>query len=454
MDMRARPALIAAAVACAALAAACGQARASHVAQAHTRMVAVHLPPGRTPTISGGSAPERALLRRIVRAMRPTQIESLTIAPASPQWHPVRPGDVELMATVTPGPHPHDNPLGQWETWIVGGAFRDRSSALRLPRVLVVGDGEGVMRATGGQHPQGQPPSGLTRFRHRVAAAAAASGARVVALRAGVPDGYSADMALQVADPVAFLQHRIGALQERLQRLDADGVFVALYEADGRPLYTGGESSRLTAGVGGVADPRYQSCGPSTLGGGLSLAPPLPCPSDWRPPASTPAKPPKLDGWEGGGTANGDWNGRAGITVAYRPGATGGLGFVLANPNGHPIVVESIAPAVPAGAPIRYTGARIQVPPSRARPGTAAEFGKPYGPEPAFAPVTIRPGDWIGVSLHFAVARACTAATAARTFQVDRTFVLTYRLRGETIRHRYTSVPLNLTCPAVATGSG
>jgi hypothetical protein len=80
----------------------------------------------------------------------------------------------------------------------------------------------------------------------------------------------------------------------------------------------------------------------------------------------------------------------------------------------------------------------------------------PYGREPAFAPVTVRPGDWIGVGLHFAVAHDCTAAIAGHQFTVDRTFVLTYRLLGKTVHRTYTSVPLNLTLPAAcpATGSG
>ena len=334
-------------------------------------MAAVTAPAGRIPVISGGSAAERTLLRSIVRAMRPTQIRTLTIGPATKDWHPLRPGDVAMMAGLAATSAGHRNDLGEWETWLVGGAFRDRSAALRLPRVLVIADGLGAQRATGGEHPAAETAAGLPVLRRHVQAAVAASGADVVTLRLGIPDGYSADVSLQVARPAWFLQHRLLRLQSRLQALATDGAFISLFEADGRPLFVAGGSARLTSGLGGVLDPRYGSCSPElTVGGHMTLAPPLPCPSDWRPPASTPPRPPRLYGAEAGGGASGDWNGRYGITVPYRPGATLGVGFVLANPNGHPIVVESLAPASVAGAPIRYTGARIQVPRSRADPGT------------------------------------------------------------------------------------
>ena len=419
----------------------------------------VRVAPPHTPAITGGSAAEHALLRAIVREMRPSQIRALTIEPPDGPWHPSRPGDVEILGTLAPPTRGHENSLGEWETWLVGAAFRDRSAELGLPRVLVVGEaGSGAQRATGGARPPMASPAGLPAFRRRVVAAAKASGARIVAVRVGVPDGYSADVTLQVSHPVPFLRRRLGQLQSRLAGLHGDGVFIAVYEADGRLLTVGGNSVRLSSGLGGVDDPRYASCSGvlSTLGGGAALAPPLPCPSTWRPPASTPPKRPVLRGWESGGAANGDWDGRAGITVPYRPGSTLGLGFTLANPNGHAITVESIVPETTAGGPVRYTGARIQVPPSRTRPGTAGMLEAPYGSEPAFAPVTVRPGDWIGVGLHFAVARDCTAATAGHRFTVDRTFLLTYRLQGETIRRTYTSVPLNLGLPAAcpATGSG
>ena len=224
-------------------------------------MTHVRVAPPHTPAITGGSAAERALLRTIVREMRPSQIRALTVEPPDGPWHPSAPGDVEVLATLAPATKGHENSRGEWETWLVGAAFRDRSARLGLPRVLVVAEaGSGAQRVTGGARPPAAGPSGLPAFRRRVVAAAKASGARIVAVRVGVPDGYSADVTLQVSHPVPFLRHRLGQLRSRLTGLHGDGVFIAVYEADGKVLSVGGSSVRLSSGLSGVGDPRYESC--------------------------------------------------------------------------------------------------------------------------------------------------------------------------------------------------
>ena len=444
---------IAMAVCTLALAAGCGQARSSGRAHPSHSMRPVSLPATHSPVIRGGSPAQRRLLARIVRRTRPTQIRTLRIVPATKDWHPIRPGDVELLASEAPVPHGHDNSLGDWETWMVGGAFRDRSAALGLPRVVVVGYGSGAGRVTYGTHLPPAPASGLAGFRRRVQTIAAKSGARVLDVRAGAPDGYSAAVMLQVASPAWFLRHRLSQLQLRLHRLGSDGTFIALYEADGRPLYVQGGSTRLASGLAGIPDHRYASCVPIGFGGVPTLAPPLPCPSGWRPPPTTPPRRLALHGWESGGEAE-RGSGPVGDRVAYLPGTTIGLGFVLENPNGHPVTVRAITPAVAAGAPIRYTGARIQIPRSRSDRGAAAQLGsRPYPPEPPFAPFTIRPGDWAGVNLHYAIRRACTPATAGRTMTENRTLTVTYTMQGTTHTATYENTALTIALPANCPGS-
>lgn len=428
------------------VASACGQARRSAAPSESSPMGRIAVPAAYAPVIDGGSPAERALLRRIVRAMRPTQLRTLTVEPALKQWHPLRPGDVELAATEAHVARGHDNSLGDWEAWLVGGAFRDRSASLGLPRVVVVADGSGASRVTGGRPLPAAPPNGLAAFRRRVVAAAEASGARVLFVRTAVPDGYSADVALQVAHPVWFLRRRLQPLQLRLQRLRSDGIFLALYEANGRPLFVSGQSTRLSSGLADVADRRYQSCVEVGFGGPGTLAPPLPCPSNWRPPPTTPPKRLVLQGWESGGKANGG-SGGAGNSISYLPGTTLGLGFTLENPNGHPVTVLAITPAVSKAAPIRYTGAKILIPPSRANPGMAAELQQPYSPEPPIRPFTIQPGDWVGVNLHYKIAHACTTATAGRYITENRTLTITYNLDTKTTHNTYTSLPLTITLP-------
>jgi hypothetical protein len=430
------------------VAAGCGSgvAASSHGRPATTTGVA--LASSRMPLIIGGSPAERSLLARIARAMGTSQIRKLVVTPAPGDWHPLRPGDVELTATVAATSDRNENLRGEWEAWILGGAFRDRSAALGLPRVLVVSSAGGGGRV----QPPGEslrPPAdraGLATFRRRVEAAVAGSGAHVVAVRVGAPDGYSADVTLQVSDPLAFLRHQLGPLQGRLSAVESDGTFLQLFEPDGRLLYTSGGSARLSSGLAGVADHRYETCVTVGLGGPLTLAPQLPCPSNWRPPPTTPVKPLALDGWESGGDAN-RGTGPVGDAIDYRPGTTLGLGFVLENPNGHAVTVTGIVPAVGPGNPIAFTGARIQIPPSRANSGAAAELTRPFGPEPAFRPFTIQPGDWVGVGLHYLIKPSCSAATAGTRVTENRTLRITYTLGGATIGHSYRSEAFTVTLP-------
>jgi hypothetical protein len=179
----------------------------------------------------------------------------------------------------------------------------------------------------------------------------------------------------------------------------------------------------------------------------------LPCPSSWRPPPTTPPRRLALRGWESGGEAE-RGTAAVGDRVEYLPGTTIGLGFVLENPNGHPVTVRAITPAVGAGAPIRYTGARIDVPRSRSDAGAAAELGPwPYRPQPPFAPFTIRPGDWAGINLHYAITRACTTATAGRTITENRTLTVTYTMQGRTHTATYENTALTITLPAPCPGA-
>jgi hypothetical protein len=401
-------------------------------------------------SITGGTRVERGLLKAIVHRMAPHQVASLRIGPVPREWGP-QPGDVELIGHQRPLPGERFNLRGDWEIWLLGGAFRDRSKALGQPRVLVVGGDFGAERVQPNfADPPMADPAGLPAYTSQVTALARASGAHIVSISTGRPDGYSADVTLQVAHPVWFLKHRVDALLEGLDKLHSDGTFLQLYESGGKPLLVTGGSTRLQSGLLGVEDPVYLPCIDFFFPiGGFGLAPPLPCPSTWRPPPSTPPRRLHLYGWEAGGQALGTWNGRAGISVAYRPGATFGLGLVLANPNGHPVTIKSITTDVPTqSSPIGYTGARIQIPVSRDRPGGADQLQAPYTPEPPFAPFTVQPGDWFGVGLHYAVLPACTTANAGTAVTVNRHLTVTYTLEGRTVRSTYTNVPLSVTYPA------
>lgn len=232
-------------------------------------------PTPRIPDISGGTRGQRALLRQIVGALRPTQIRGLRVEPASRRWAPLEPGDVALVGAAEPAPRGRDDLVGLWEIQLVGGAFRDRSAAMGLPRVAVVGNGKITHRATGGRRLPAAHGR-LSAFRRLVLRAARTPGGRIVAVRVGAPDGYAAAVALVVDHPAAFLTHGMRTLDARLQRIRADGMLLELYERNGRLLDVSSWATRLSTGSGWVAD-RFQGCVP-VLRGVTTLSAPA-CPA-------------------------------------------------------------------------------------------------------------------------------------------------------------------------------
>jgi hypothetical protein len=429
---------------------ACGSETASHVPPADRQTEWVPELRTRQPAISGGTAAQRALLRAIVKDLRPTQLTTIQVRRAGEGWIPLKRGDVELRTIVARARNHRENSRGTWEGWLVGGAFRDRSAALGLPRVVVVSSADRASRVQPTSAIQPADPSALPAFRQSVQQAVEKSGARLALLRTGIPDGFAADISIETSRPVAFFKHGLPRLESALWALKSDGFFISVHLSNGHPLYVGGSSARLSSGFSGVLDRRYDSC-VSHLSRSLRMAPEVPCPSDWRPPSSTPRKPLSLQGWSAAGAALGDWNGSAGITVSYRRGATLGLGMTIQNLNGHGATVLSIIPAMDDTGPLLYTGARIQIPPSRERPGRAAELQMPFGPVPPFDPFTIKPGDWVGVAMHFAIGR-CTPANAGRVVTADRTVEIVWRIKGRTERHAYDNVPLVLHVPSGCAG--
>lgn len=404
----------------AAIAAACNDGAGNHAArspQPRVRWATVRLPGPHAVAISGGSPAQRSLLRQIVAKMRPTQIRTLTIGSVPADWKPTSPDQVQLTAGLPGDGHGHENSRGQWEAWMIGGAFRDRSLALGLPRLLVLSDPEGAQRVeppTGKQRRR-PAPIDVAALRAGVDRAAGASG-HLLELRLGDPLGATAEVTIQTERPVSFLRSGLGRLETALRAAGLDGGFIDAFERDGTHLSSNGWSDRLSSGMGGTWDRRYETCISQGHGGPMTMAPPLPCPSDKRPSPGAPRRPPRVLGFESG----------------PRDG-TVGLGFALQNGNGHPITILSITPELPPNARFRSTGARIAQPPNRAD-GSVAGLRPPYLPEPPFGPFTIQPGDWAFVELHLAMP-PCTAADRGDDVNQRVPFLISYRLQGERLSH-------------------
>jgi hypothetical protein len=415
-------------------------------------MASVQAPRSRPVAISGGSARQRVLLRAIVAAQRPAAVSALRIAPANPAWKPLRPGDVELTATLSPAASPlHENLLGEWESWVIGGAFRDRSAVAGLPRVVVVGDGDGASRVSpANSHLPARSPAGLSAFEQRVRTVLRRFRVHIAYLQAGVPDGFTAAVGLETPYPAPFIEHRLGAVGEALYKLRSDGWLIVVYDRRGRLVDVGGNGARMGIGGGDVVDHRYDGCDQNDLFSVPSLpdnfAPALFCPSDWRPPASTPPRPLRVTRAVAGGTQGG-FAADGTAHVPFRPGLRFGVGFALQNMNGTPVRVQSITVGGAPGTGIHFTGLRVQVPASRLHPGNAGELLPPYEGLSPLRPVAIRPGDWVGVAMHFLVA-PCTPSTSGRTFVSDRSVRVSWRLDGRLMSHTYASVPLQIHVPA------
>jgi hypothetical protein len=361
--------------------------------------------------ISGGTAAQRALLKQIVARLHPVALASLTISAVTDKGAKPRPGDVQLAATRRTGLGSRGESRAGWEAWMIGGAFRDRSAALGLPRLLWLSEPDGGERIQPPFARGVRPFSGSLAALRAAAQQAVASAGRVIAIRVGDPLGGTVDVTLQTNRPIWFLRHGVDTVEAALRKQELDGALIDAYERDGKHLGTWGYSNRLSSGLAGVWDRALQTCASFTIGGApFGVAPPLPCPSWKRPSADQPFRPLRVRGYESAGVHG-----------------TGALGFALQNWNGHPATITAIRVSPqPTGA--RYTGALVRQPASRADT-QAGELSPDHGPRPPLQPFTIQPGDWAFVQLDVA-APPCTRATRGKDLQIQLPFSITYRIDG------------------------
>ncbi len=219
--------------------------------------------------ISGGSAAQRGLLRTILQGMPATRIRALRVDGSALRVTPVAADDSGRR-----------DPRLQWEQWLIGTAYRDRSAALGLPRVEVVGSGERaeiVQPPTGFNDTPSQPPAGAAAFRDRLIAAIDHTGLRVTAVSVWVPDGYAARLRIESRDPIGFFKRQQAQLTRILVRARGDGYLYTVATRSGQPLYQAGDSLRLSSGFASLFARRYAGCEQGRMTA-IGYNPP-PCPS-------------------------------------------------------------------------------------------------------------------------------------------------------------------------------
>jgi hypothetical protein len=237
--------------------------------------------------VSGGTRAQRGLLRRIVNSMGPTAIRRITIKPPDPDWHPFRTGDVMLVVETlgTPDPRQEDL-LREWQGWVVAGAFRDRSAAAGLPRVIALDERAG-RRFQGGDRISLVHNGVQSNATKAQAAALSAqlrtlvrqSGARLVRLSVTRPDGLAASVMVQTDRPAWYLHHRMPAvLRQTLNRFHYDGLAWAVYDQTGRRVFQMANASRLATGAEGTI-PSLIGCNPFGPGDAITSNAPPKCPA-------------------------------------------------------------------------------------------------------------------------------------------------------------------------------
>jgi hypothetical protein len=198
---------------CAASAAPSGSGPTSSVALAAAAHPPPPLPVAAHTRIAGGSAAQRRLLRSVLRAFGPSEITRIAIRPA-PSVRKATPGSVLVVLHTLYGIDTKlVDLLGEWEGWVVGAAFRDRSERAGLPRVFLEQTPEGLEQI--GDRASSRPYAGpsATLVNGELRRAAHASGAHVITLQVGQPFGAAALMRIQTVQPAAwFLARRLGAI--------------------------------------------------------------------------------------------------------------------------------------------------------------------------------------------------------------------------------------------------
>jgi hypothetical protein len=214
-----------------------------------------------------------------MRNFGPSEITRITLAHA-PRERGAPAGTVLITLRTVHGADPkQEDLLGEWEGWIIGAAFRDRSMRAGLPRVFLEQTPEGLYQI--GDRASTRPYRGPSSARvlGQLRAAVHRSGARPVTLQVGDPLGTSALVRIQTTRPSAwFLARRLGAIvTATANRFSYDGLYLAVYARSGRLIFHMANGSRMAIGADGVAIRRLQGCNPISNIGPIGYQPP-PCP--------------------------------------------------------------------------------------------------------------------------------------------------------------------------------
>jgi hypothetical protein len=184
------------------------------------------------PAISGGSPEQRALLGEIAEGIGPSALRALSVTTSG--------RGVELVAE----PLPDAGLRGEWEGWLVAGAFRDRSRDRGLPQVVGLSIGDRWMSIEGDPWSGGlDDPRALSREIHSADGRSSVHFDEYALLQ---PAGVVPAVTFRTNDEEEFLKQYLPRFLEELgDPRRYEGFFFRVEDPAGNPLWEWGGSSRL-----------------------------------------------------------------------------------------------------------------------------------------------------------------------------------------------------------------
>jgi hypothetical protein len=215
-------------------------------------------------TIVGGSRAVRTVLRQILAGLGPSHLSELGVVSHR--------NGIELR---TDGATQRST----WAALVVGGAYTERSSALRLPLLLEVQAGSAgwpTSNLSNVPTPPRATAATVASTRAAVSRAIAGSGARITELSVSKPYALAVAIRLKAGNAAWFMHHRLSALIGRMQPNESryEGTYLEVDDGQGQAWISA--ETRL----GGVTyvRPSLRGCDPFPPPGGPPGGLP-PCPA-------------------------------------------------------------------------------------------------------------------------------------------------------------------------------
>ncbi|HEV8449968.1 MAG TPA: hypothetical protein VGQ45_00930 [Gaiellales bacterium] len=204
--------------------------------------------------IVGGTGAQRALLHTILEGISSRDVPEVTVGP--PPGTSLMGGGGTWLIFHFPGDE-NRSQLGEWESWLVAGAFRDLSAARGLPAVR--GDGvvfhpdvgSGYERLCCAAHHVTSAASRQTLTR-RITEGIKRAGLTLISIRFAKPFHLAPIVIAKTSDPDAKLGSWMPKSSPYGDDSNFEGAFLEVRNRAGRVVFFVGHSTRTQTGIGSI----------------------------------------------------------------------------------------------------------------------------------------------------------------------------------------------------------